>query len=36
MRKKVKCQAARLSLLEVWIRKICYFLAQKGNPEMKA
>lgn len=29
-------QAIRLSTTEVWIRKLCYFLAQKGDPELKA
>ncbi|MEP8911004.1 hypothetical protein ABKU09_03390 [Enterobacter mori] len=29
-------QAIRLSAAEVCIRKLCYLLAQKGNPELKA
>ncbi|WP_007371409.1 hypothetical protein [Kosakonia radicincitans] len=35
-RRKISCQAVRLNLAEVFIRKLCYFLAQKGNPEIKA
>lgn len=25
-------QAVKLNLIEVWIRRLCYFLAQKGDP----
>ncbi|WP_409248101.1 hypothetical protein [Enterobacter hormaechei] len=35
-RKPVKQQAIRLNIVEVWIRKFCYFMAQKGNPELNA
>ncbi len=28
----VRQQAVRLSFIEVWIRRLCYFLAQKGDP----
>lgn len=35
-RVSIGIQAVRLNLLEIWVRKLCYFLAQKGNPEMKA
>lgn len=34
-RKKAGCQAVRLNLFEVLVRKLCYLLAQKGNPELK-
>lgn len=33
-RKSVGRQAVRLNLAEALIRKLCYFLAQKGNPEL--
>ena len=33
-RKKSGCQAVRLNLFEILIRRFCYFLAQKGNPEL--
>lgn len=36
MRKKVKCQAIRLNWFVARVRQFCYFLAQKGNPEIKA
>lgn len=29
-------QAIRPSTAEVWIRKLCFCLAQKGDPELKA
>ena len=32
----VKQQAIRLNIVEVLIRKFCYFMAQKGNPELNA
>ncbi|WP_275943321.1 hypothetical protein [Enterobacter sp. RHBSTW-00994] len=35
-RKKVGRQAIRLNLAEILIRQFCYFLAQKGNPELNA
>ncbi|WP_268747268.1 hypothetical protein [Enterobacter sp. UCD-UG_FMILLET] len=35
-RKKAGCQTVRLNLFEVLVRKLCYLLAQKGNPELKA
>ena len=35
-RKKAGPQAVRLNLFEVLVRKLCYLLAQKGNPELKA
>lgn len=25
-------QAVKLNFIEVWIRRLCYFLAQKGDP----
>jgi len=35
-RNPVRQQAIRLNLVEVLIRKFCYFMAQKGNPELNA
>jgi len=35
-RNPVKQQAIRLNIFEVLIRKFCYFMAQKGNPELNA
>jgi len=35
-RNPVKQQAIRLNIVEVLIRKFCYFMAQKGNPELNA
>jgi len=35
-RNPVKQQAIRLNVVEVLIRKFCYFMAQKGNPELNA
>lgn len=35
-RNPVGRQAVRLSLMGVLVRKLCYFLAQKGNPELNA
>jgi len=32
----VKQQAIRLNIVEVLIRKFCYFMVQKGNPELNA
>lgn len=29
-------QAVRLNLVGILVRKLCYFLAQKGNPELNA
>lgn len=31
-RKPASCQAVRLSIVGVILRKLCYILAQKGNP----
>lgn len=31
-RKPVHCQAVRLNRLEVVLRRLCYTLAQKGDP----
>jgi len=33
-RTHVGCQAIRLNLIEVVLRKLCYLLAQKGNPDL--
>ena len=30
--KPARQQAVRLNFIEVWIRRLCYFLAQKGDP----
>lgn len=35
-RKRAGRQAVRLNPFEVLVRKLCYLLAQKGNPELKA
>lgn len=35
-RNPVRQQAIRLNIVEVLIRKFCYFMAQKGNPELNA
>jgi hypothetical protein len=35
-RKPVRLQAARLSVIDVLLRKRCYFLGLKGNPELDA
>ncbi len=35
-RNPVTQQAIRLNIVEVLIRKFCYFMAQKGNPELNA
>lgn len=31
-RKPARCQAVQLNLVEVLLRKLCYILAQKGDP----
>ncbi|WP_286172414.1 hypothetical protein [Enterobacter sp. MF024] len=35
-RNPVGQQAIRLNIVEVLIRKFCYLMAQKGNPELNA
>ncbi len=35
-RKPVRQQAVKLNWVEVTVRRICYLLAQKGNPELNA
>ncbi|WP_147271021.1 hypothetical protein [Leclercia sp. W6] len=35
-RNPVGQQAIRLNIFEVLIRKFCYLMAQKGNPELNA
>lgn len=31
-REPARQQAVKLNFIEVWIRRLCYFLAQKGDP----
>lgn len=33
-RKPARQQAVKLNLVEVVLRRICYLLAQKGNPDV--
>lgn len=33
-RTHVGCQAIRLNFAAVLLRKLCYLLAQKGNPDL--
>ncbi len=35
-RNPVRQQAVRLNWIAARARQLCYFLAQKGNPELKA
>ncbi|WP_312189867.1 hypothetical protein [Leclercia sp.] len=35
-RKPAKQQAIRLNWIAARVRKFCYFMAQKGNPELNA
>ena len=31
-REPARQQAVKLNFIEAWIRRLCYFLAQKGDP----
>lgn len=35
-RRPAKQQAVKLNFIEVWIRRLCHLLAQKGDPEVNA